>query len=145
MSNLNHAVVGFIEDLLHTTDPSRQIQGGRRHARHNRTLPALLFPWLNDVPLTDEPVMTTTKDISTGGGSLLLQQEFRWDDFLIALPYGKVPVFVLSKVRHRTPLVFGFWQLGVQWQRLIPPTECPALQPIAELMLQLQASIEAAD
>lgn len=142
MEESDFVVADFIEDLLDETHPGKLVQGNRRHARHNRTLPALLFPWDGRRVLTDQPLLTTTKDLSTGGAALLLQQDFPWDEFLLTLPYGKAPVFILSVVQHRSPLVFGFSQIGVRWKRFVMPDECPELGPIVGLIQQLNASLE---
>lgn len=132
----------FVDDLLKTTDPSRVVDGRRRTNRHGRTLPAVVFPSEDGLPLISEPVLTTTKDLSTGGASLLLQQEFPWSEFVITLPYQQMPVFVSSIVRHRTPLVFGFWQLGVQWLELVEPTVENKLVTVMDKLRRLSSCLE---
>lgn len=127
----------FIEQLLSTTDPNLSVNGMRRFSRHNRSLPAVIFPIHEEKLLADKPLLATTKDLSTGGSCLLLQDAFPWDDFAIVLPFQSIPVFVRSRVRHRTSSVFGFWQLGVEWLSLLLPDQCPALAALSSQLRQL--------
>ena len=127
----------FIEELLQATDPNLSVNGVRRFSRQDRSLPAVIFPILDDKLLTDKPLLATTKDLSTGGSALLLQDAFPWDDFAIVLPFHSMPVFVRSRVRHRTSLVFGFWQLGVEWLSLLLPDRCPALTALSSQLRRL--------
>lgn len=132
----------FIAELLNATDPNLAVNGMRRFSRHDRSLPAVIFPIVDEQLLTDKPLLATTKDLSTGGSALLLQDVFPWDDFAIVLPFHSMPVFVRSRVRHRTSLVFGFWQLGVEWLSLLLPDQCPALAALSSQLRRLSDCLQ---
>ena len=131
-----------VQSVIKATDPGRAPEGGRRFQRHPRTLPAMLIPYQDAKLLADKTVFATTKDLSAAGAAIVLYQAFEWDSFVISLSGEDGPLFILGRVQHRTPLEFGFWQLGIEWVELLDPSQHAMLQEITTLIKRLSPEIE---
>lgn len=131
-------VRNLVRQLVDVTSPNAPPLEGesRSEDRSNRALPALLTPWEDGCPVTDESTYALTKDFSDRGLALMLPQPFKCDQVVVGLWLGS-PRFALGEVRQNVPLGGGFWQLGVELTDLLDPAESPQIQPLVAFAARL--------
>lgn len=138
------------------TTPNLSMQGkfNRSEHRQNRTLPALLVPLKGGQPCSVDAVITTTKDISGQGVSVVLSQPYRERDVIVAfwlteLHDGRAdsaPQFFGGETRQCTELGGGWWQLGIEIDRIVTEPEIVSkLMPSAARLISTHREIRLAD
>lgn len=115
---------GYLRRILDLTSPNlpRQVEF-RGHDRHNRSIPVVLTPWENGMPIVSETVTALSKDISDQGLSVIISQPFRCDEAVVGfwLPHVQDydPWFFRGLVRPNVPIGGGFWALGLEATELL--------------------------
>lgn len=108
------------------TVPNFTTAGGvaRNAHRHNRTIPTLLCPWVDNRPDVSRCAMVITKDIGDEGVGLLLTHPFTGPDVVVGynLPDDAIPEpwYFRGSIQHNTALGGGFWALGVSFAEYMP-------------------------
>ncbi len=133
--------------LTNLTTPNMMLNGEDRRAasRANRSLPVLLAAWEDDAPVTEDPTTAITKDIGDTGISLILRQPLRMEQLVVGfwMPHEPgnlvdgAPLFILSTIINNTLLGGGFWQCGVQGERVLLASSYPELEHLSPLTQQL--------
>lgn len=143
MGRVNSTIQQFdLQDFLQrvtdaTEPPEAEIVELRDAERVSRTLPALVLPWEKNGPAVDRALFVVTKNLSVTGAALVSQKSLKGDQLLVGLWKGTECRFIQSTVRYRQKIEGGFWQLGVEMERIVEPSEFPALKRLAELAQRL--------
>jgi hypothetical protein len=112
----------------------------RGEGRQNRSIPVLVTPWQDGVPVVEETTTALTKDISDSGVSLTLPGPFRVHEIAIGFwvpddNYNAHAWFLLGVTRESVPIGGGFWGLGVDTVRPLGLSEVEELVPMVEKRL----------
>jgi len=138
-----HKVQGFLRRVCDLTSPNLPRQEEfRGHNRHNRTIPVLLTPWENDMPVVSETTTALTKDISDRGLCVTTPQPFRCEQAVVGiwLPHRQnhTPWFFRGCVRPNVQIGGGFWALGLEVAELLtvsPGSEIARLVTLTQRLL----------
>ena len=134
---------GYLRRICDLTSPNLPRMDEIRGAnRQNRTIPILLTPWDNGMPVVSETATALTKDVSDQGLCVTMSQPFRCEEAVVGfwLPHVQDdnPWFFRSLVRQNVSIGGGFWALGLEAVELLgagPGSEVARLLPlIAELL-----------
>lgn len=119
----------------------------REESRYNRSLAVMLVPWIKSTPSIEETFFAITKDLSGRGLSIAVNHVCDWPKYIVGLRYPECdladpnakPFFVEAHARSACELGGGFWQIGIEFQRLITkPKITDALEPISMKLLPPQ-------
>jgi hypothetical protein len=112
--------------------------------RYNRSLPVMIVPWVDATPSVDETFFAVTKDLSARGLSIAVGHVCDWPKYIVGLRYPEhdpadpncKPFFAEAHARSACELGGGFWQIGIEFQRLIEkPNITAPLEPLAIKLL----------
>jgi hypothetical protein len=101
-------------------------------------------PWEDGAAVDNEVVIATTKDVSSGGISLVLPSPFHVEELLVGFwPFDPqaaeaedAPAYFLGHVQQRAEIGGGYWQLGIRVaRRLDDPRLAERLLPYARRLL----------
>jgi hypothetical protein len=114
--------------------------------RYNRSLPVMLVPWVGANPSVDETFFAITKDLSGCGLSIAVDRVCDWPKYVVGIRYPEhdpadpncQPFFVEAHARSACELGGGFWQIGIEFQRLI--TKPKITDPLESLAMKLLPS-----
>jgi len=104
------------------------IDGPRLEARVNLTIVVLVVPCENGQPQIDRAFPVVTKEFSTNGVSLVLQEPLGLDEVIIGFRWEWTMKFLYGKTKHLNPLGAGFYQLGVRLTKAVRPEDYPGLE-----------------
>ena len=112
-------VAGYLRRICDLTSPNLpRLDDGRERIRQNRTLPVLLAPWEDGVPVVAEAATALTKNISDYGVSITMSQPFRAAEAVLGIwlteVQGYEPWFFRGPIRLNVPIGGGFWGLGIE-------------------------------
>lgn len=105
--------------------------GKREESRVRLTVVTLVIPFEAKQPVVHHMFAAVTKEMSTGGVSLVLSEPRGVDEVILAFRFEGETRFVLAKAVHLSPMGAGFYQLGLQFRRMIVPGDYPALLDIS--------------
>ncbi len=117
----------------HRAELDFSIDEARVEQRANLTIAVFIVPSKDGKPIIEEAFPAVTKDFSSNGISLIVREQFPYDELILGLPHGENAPgeselsFVHCKVRHQKPLAEGIVQLGVQLRLLLDRDEYPEL------------------
>lgn len=131
-------LVDTLSELLNdtATQPAKLIDL-RMEDRPERTLPVLVIPCRDGQPQVDKTSFAVTRNLSPTGAALLSQTAVVADEIILGLWNDKRCCFAQGTVRYRQQIEAGFSQIGVELTRLVHPSQCAALQRIANLASRL--------
>jgi hypothetical protein len=135
----------FIRRVIDTTSPNIPYIGGelRNEGRANRTIPILITPHDEDELRIGETCFAVTKDLSSQGVAVVIQQPFPAKQVMLGFWDEAQCVFAKGIVCYRAPLEGGFWQLGVQISEIVCTADSKELAQLAELAERLRPATEA--
>ena len=114
----------------------------RGEDRSNRTIPALLCAWEKDRPLLESHLYVVTRDLSSHGMSLVMQQPFRAEEVLIAICLDSEvmaePWYFLGMSRGLRRIGGGFWTIGVELTEVVTHSHRHKLTALKGLVEQLR-------
>jgi hypothetical protein len=142
----SHVVQAKIRRILDLTVPNFAdgLTDSRSDDRFNRTLPALLCAWEQDQPVPGSSMFVATRDISSEGVGVLLQQPFRAERVLLTFwldeEVSPEPWYFLGRSQALRKIGGGFWTLGIQLTEFAGSNGRGPLAALAPLVKQLRAS-----
>ncbi len=87
----------------------------------------LVVPLKEGVPQLAEHFATVTKEFSTTGVSIVLDEPRGLDDVILAFRSEQEMVFLRGTAKHLNPMGAGFFHLGIQLSTLVSADEYPEL------------------
>lgn len=139
------AVHKVIRRLINNSSPNTiPLDGDARwETRCNRTIPVLLAPYDHDELSVSEAAYALTKNLSSQGLALVLQQPFRAEQVVVGFWAGDGAHFVLGHVRQNVPLGGGYWQLGLEAMEMLCPHDSAEFKRLIPLAARLDPSLDA--
>ncbi len=124
------AVQSFILDVVNNNCLAVEslVEGPRMEGRVNLTLVVLIIPVEEKKLLTDQAFTAVTKEFSTTGLAIVLEQPMGLDEVIIGFRWERQMTFVHATARHLNPIGGGFFQLGFQMTEMAHPGDYPQLR-----------------
>ncbi len=128
-----HAVRSFLLKLVNNNRPEIAAlrDGPRAESRVNLTVVVLVIPIIRGQPDTGKMFAAVTREFNLQGLSLVLNNPRALDKVILAFRWDGGMKFVRAKARHLSPMGAGFYQLGMQLEEMVHPSDCPALEEIS--------------
>lgn len=133
-----------VRRLADLTTPNLDQQGSQERAedRCNRTIPVLLCPWEDNRPALDACMYALTKDISTRGVGLVMNQPFRAVEVVVGFWLDdermQQPWFFLGTTQRLQKIGGGYWAMGIEFDEFVGPPLRDQLAPLETRARQLQ-------
>ncbi len=136
---------GYLRRICDLTSPNLpRMDEDRDHDRQNRTIPVLLTPWDQGMPVVGETTTALTRDISDSGLSLTMAQPCHVEEVVVGfwLPdvQGYEPWFFQGCVRHNVAIGGWFWALGIEAKQLLAVSAIPELELLLPMVKRLLPS-----
>ena len=110
--------------------------------RHNRAIPTLICPWVDNAADASRCTIAITRDLGDEGVGLLLTHPVSGPELLVGYLLHDAavskPWYFLGTIQHNTPIGGGFWAVGVALQEFLTSkghASLAALAPIAQKLL----------
>jgi hypothetical protein len=132
MRDKTRAVQSFILKVVNNNCPelAALIEGPRLENRVNLTVVVLVVPLENGQPLARKAFTAVTKEFSTTGLALVLDEPKALDEVIIGFRWQREMTFIRATAKHLNPLGGGFFQLGLQMTEMVYPNEVPGLESL---------------
>jgi hypothetical protein len=104
--------------------------GPRHESRTKLTVPVMVVPLVKGKLCLEKTFRAVTKEFALGGVSLVVHEPKTPDELILAFRCMRTIYYVEGQVRHLSPLGAGFFQLGVQFVRLVRTNEIPGLDNV---------------
>lgn len=126
------AVQSFILKMVNNNCPEMGalIEGPRLENRVNLTVVALVIPVEGKKPLTTKAFPAVTKEFSTSGLAVVLDQPRAMDEAIVGFRWDGEMTFVRAATKHLNPMGGGFYQLGLQMTEIVYPGDYPELKSL---------------
>jgi len=114
-------VQGFILKVVNNNCPELKalIEGPRLDRRVNLTVVVLVVPMEKKDLAMGRAFTTVTKEFSTTGLSLVLDETKPLDEVVLGFRWEGEMVFVQATAKHLSPIGGGFYQLGFKMNRMV--------------------------
>lgn len=131
--NKTIGVQSFILNVVNNNCPELKalIEGPRLDHRVNLTVVVLVVPVEKKRLLVEEAFTTITKEFSTTGLAIVLDQPKGLDDAILGFRWEGEMTFIRAKAKHLNPLGGGFHQLGLRMTEVLPAGDYPELQSMS--------------
>ena len=106
------------------------IEGPRLEGRVRLSIVVLVIPVENGRPAVERTFAAVTKEFSTSGLALVVNDTEVPDESIIAFRWEREMRFVRAEARHLNPMGAGFYQLGLQLTRMVSPSQYPELASV---------------
>lgn len=125
-------VQSFILRLVNSHCPELQAlaEGPRLEGRANLMVVVMVIPVENGKPLPQQAFTALTKEFSTTGVAIVLDDPLGLDQVILGFRGESEMVFVRATARHLNPMGGGFYQLGLQMSEVIHVSDYPELRSI---------------
>jgi hypothetical protein len=90
----------------------------------------LVVPLDDGKPQLADHFPTVTKELSTTGVSIVLEQPRGLDELILAFRWEREMTFLKGTARHLSPMGAGFFQLGVELTKVVSAAEYPELDDL---------------
>ncbi len=127
------AVQSFILDVVNNNclDVKALADGPRLENRVNLTLVVMIIPVEGKELKTEQAFAAVTKEFSTTGLAVVLDQPMGLDEVILAFRREREMTFVRATARHLNPIGGGFFQLGFQMTEMVHVGDYPQLRRIS--------------
>jgi len=132
MRDRKRAVQSFILNVVNNSCPelAALIEGPRLENRVNLTLAVLVVPVENGKPLAENAFTAVTKEFSTAGLALVLDEPKALDEVIVGFRWEREMTFVRATAKHLNPMGGGFHQLGFRMTEIVHRGQYSELQSL---------------
>jgi len=125
-------VQSFMLRLLNANCPELQatLQGPRLERRVNLAIVVLVVPIENDALNVKRAFATITKDFSSTGVALILNQPHGLNEVVMGFRWSGSITWIRGKAKHLTPMGGGFYQLGFRLTEKLASGDFPELDAV---------------
>ncbi len=123
----------FMMKLINNNNEGLQtmLEGPRVEGRVRLTVVALIIPVEGKQPKTEQAFAAVTREFSTRGVSIVLNEPRGLDDVILGFRVDRELQFVRAKAKHLNPMGAGFYHIGMQMTEMLSPAEYPELEALA--------------
>ncbi|MGA2068905.1 MAG: hypothetical protein ABSG86_28380 [Thermoguttaceae bacterium] len=125
----DRAVQSFVLKLLNNNCPDLRdrLDGPRLEGRVNLTLVALVVPSEDKKPLVRQAFTAVTKEFSSRGVALALDEALGLNEAFLGFSYGGGVQWLRAKAKQLSPMGGGFYQLGFRLVEQLAAGDYPEL------------------
>jgi hypothetical protein len=126
-------VQSFIVSLLNENCSAlrERLDGPRVEGRVNLTIVLTVVPIEDGRPLTRRAFCATTKEFSSNGVAVVVDQPYGIEEAIIGFRRRGSTIWMRAKARHLNPMGGGFFQLGLRLTERLETDDCPELANLA--------------
>ena len=106
-------------------------EGPRLDGRVNLTIVTLVIPMQGGRPQTGKSFCAVTKEFSTTGVAVVLDEPVGLDDVILGFRWECETKFLRAVAKHLNPMGGGFYQLGFQMTETINVGDFPELRSVS--------------
>ncbi len=106
------------------------IEGPRLEGRVRLTIVVLVIPVEHGRPVLTQMFAAVTKEFSTRGVSLILNEPRGLDHVILGFRWEDGMKFVHGKAKHLNPIGAGFYQLGLRLTKMVHAGDYPELEKV---------------
>jgi hypothetical protein len=127
--NKESKVRGLILKLVNTHCPSltAQIEDARADNRVSLVMVVAIVPLDGDKIRADKAFSAVTKDFSSTGVAIVLEQPMGFDQVILGFRMGEEMTYVRAEAKHVNPMGGGFFQLGCRLLDVVAAGDYPGL------------------
>lgn len=127
-----HEVQSFMLKLVNNNCPELKAleEGPRLETRVNMTLVVLVIPIVRKRPKIEQMFAAVTKEFTTLGLSLVLNEPRAVDEVVVGFRWEGEMKFIRATAKHLSPMGAGFYQVGLQLNQMLHPSDWPELEGI---------------
>lgn len=114
----------------HCPDMRSQIEDPRLDSRVNVAVVVAVIPVVQGQIQIDQGFTAVTKDISSVGLGIVIEQLLGLDKVILGFRTGDEMTFALAQARHLNPMGGGFYQLGFRLLEVVSAGDYPGLESI---------------
>ena len=131
--NREAEVHGFILKLVNNNcaDIDALVEGPRLDRRVNLTVVVLVIPLEKGILQTRKAFTATTKEFSSGGLALVLDEPRALDEVIFGFRWESEMIFLRAGAKHLNPMGGGFYQLGFRLTGTVHTGDYPELEWIS--------------
>ncbi len=129
----DRAAQTFVVRLINAHCPgmAAKVEGPRLDSRVNLVLVATVVPIAQDRLQVDEAFTAVTKDFSSTGVSIVIEQPLGFEQALLGFRLDGQMTFLRGQAIHLDPMGGGFYQLGFQLLDLATSSDYPQLKTLS--------------
>jgi hypothetical protein len=126
-------VHGLLLKLVNNHCPklTAMFEGPRQDSRVNLVIVALVIPIEKGGLDVSRAFTATTKEFSSGGVSLVLNEPMGLDRAIVGFRVEGEMVFLRAQAKHLEPMGGGFYQIGFLLTEVVSPVDYPELAQAA--------------
>jgi hypothetical protein len=127
--NKESKVRGLILRLVNSHCPSLapQIEDVRSDNRVSLVIVVAVVPLDGDLVRADKAFSAVTKDFSSTGVAIVLEQPMGFDQVILGFRIGEDMTYVRAEAKHLNPIGGGFFQLGCRLLEVVAAGDYPGL------------------
>lgn len=120
---------GYLTKIANNHSPTLEAYalGEREERRLNLTIPVYVVPALGNVVDVAAAKATVTKEFSSIGFSVILDEALGTDEAVVVMAWDGTTTYFRGDVKHQSPIGAGLWQCGIQVTEIVPSGEYPEL------------------
>jgi hypothetical protein len=130
--NKEMAVQSFVLKLVNNncSELDSLMDGPRSEARVNLVMVVYVVPLQQNQPMLEQAFTTVTKEFSTTGVALVLDEPRGLDEVLLGFRWDGQMTWLRAKAKHLSPMGGGFHQLGFRMTEVIHSSDCRELNAL---------------
>ena len=105
-------------------------EGPRLEGRVRLSVVVLVVPMVDGKPDVEATFAAVTKEFSSSGVSLLVEEPRSVDEVILAFRSEDAMKFLRGKAKHLNPMGAGYYQLGVQLSEMVRVGDFPELESV---------------
>lgn len=125
-------VQGFVLRMVNNNCPELKnlLEGPRTDSRVNLTVVVLVVPLERGRPQVRQAFFALTKEFSGTGVGLVVDGPTAIEEAILGFRWESEMIFLRATSRHLNPMGGGFYQLGMQFEEVVPVADYPELRPL---------------
>ena len=134
--NKDRAVQSEILNLVNNNCSSLKalIEGPRLEQRVNLTIPVIVVPIRDGELIPIDAMTVVTKEFSSKGVSVVIDHPHVSKRAVVIFKTDRKTIFMMARLKHLDPMGAGFYQCGFQLINVLPNSDWPTLQGLAETL-----------
>ncbi len=126
------SVQSFVLKLVNNNCPelTALLEGPRVESRVNLVVVVMIVPMEKGRPQIGRTFMAITKEFSTAGVAVVLNEPQPLDQVILGFRYEGEMTFVRAQAKHLNPMGGGFYQLGFQMSETVSIGDWPELKSL---------------
>lgn len=137
-------IAGYLRRICDSTTPNNGMtdHSDRKESRYNRTIPVLIWPWVDDHPVAETCVTAATKDVTDHGVGLILTAPLTSAEIVVGILSDETasarPWFFRGEIVRGKSIGAGYWLYGARLLELLNRDRPEVIESLVDQTAQLQ-------